>query len=422
MKPYFLYKNNQLQVENVSINKIEQKTPFYCYSLSALKDNFKKYDDHAKTLGLDYTICYALKSNFNPHIVNVFAKLGGGADIVTGGELFLAKTAGIDASKIVFSGVGKSEQEIEDAISSEVMQINIESESEADLIIKKSTEMNKKANVAIRINPDVDAMTHQKISTGKKENKFGVSLKEALRVYKKLHESGAVNVVGIALHIGSQLLNCEPFEKAFRRTANFIQTLSDSGIEIKNIDVGGGIGIKYANFEDENTGEANLIAEYMAIVKSVFGDMGKKIIFEPGRSLTGNTAVLVTKVIHLKGTLEKKFIVVDAGMNDLMRPAMYNAWHEVLPVTKKEGGKEFSFDVVGPICESSDVFATQRKIESPEQGDLLAILSAGAYGTSMSSNYNFRPTLAEVIIDGDKVTLIKKAQTYKDMLSLYPEF
>ena len=411
----FHYENGELFAERVPVASVAEETPFYCYSKATILGNYRIYDSAAKEAGLKHTICYAIKTNHNPKIVSMLTGLGSGADIVSGGELYLAKKCGIKPEKTVFSGVGKTAREIDEAITSGILQINIESASEADLISSRAKALNKKVSVAIRLNPDVDAETHEKITTGKKENKFGISFSEALALYRKIHQSGSVNCFGIDLHIGSQILNCAPFAKAFERAASFMADLKNIGIDISNIDVGGGIGIPYSDLD--NADADALITEYMRTVKKIFGGEGKRIIFEPGRFLIGNAGILVTKIIHVKKTENKNFIIVDAGMNDLIRPALYDARHAILPVKKTNGTTDgASYSVVGPICESSDVFADDYAASAPRAGDLLAIMTAGAYGSSMSSNYNMRPLAAEIMTDGDRAETIRRRQTYEDIL------
>ena len=415
MTTHFHYENNEMFAENVSLANIKERTPFYCYSKAAIEENFKIYDTSAKQIGLEYTICYALKTNHNPKIVSILSAVGSGADIVSEGELYLAKKCGINPKKIVFSGIGKTSAEIDEAISCGIAQINIESASEADLIVARAKTLNKKANVAIRLNPDVNAETHEKITTGKKENKFGVSYAEALDLYRKLYESRAVNCSGIDLHIGSQILNSSPFKKAFTRAASFINNLKDIGINIDTVDVGGGIGIKYSY--SDNCDTTALINEYMKTIKTIFGGIAKKIIFEPGRFLVGNAGILVTKIIHIKKTENKNFIIIDAGMNDLIRPALYDARHDIFPVRKATStDNSILYSIVGPICESSDIFTESYTHSEPHADDLLAIMAAGAYGSSMSSNYNMRPLAAEILIDGNNIEIIRRRQTYEDIL------
>jgi len=411
----FHYENGELFAEKVPVASITEETPFYCYSKEAIKENYRIYDRAAKKIGIENTICYAVKTNYNPTIVSLLAKDGAGADIVSGGELYLAEKCGINSEKTVFSGVGKTAKEIDEAIAKGLMQINIESASEADLIIARAKALNKKANVAVRLNPDVDAETHEKITTGKKENKFGISFAEAMVLYRKMNQSGAVNCCGIDLHIGSQILSCAPFEKAFVRAASFIVELKDAGITVKNIDVGGGVGVQYSSLDDIDADA--LITEYMQTVKKTFGDMNKKIIFEPGRFLIGNAGILVTKIIHIKKNENKNFIIVDAGMNDLIRPALYDAKHAIFPVIgSNTEGDCISYSVVGPICESSDIFAENYAGATPKSGDLLAVMTTGAYGSSMSSNYNMRPLAAEILVDGERIETIRRRQTYEDIL------
>lgn len=406
----FHYQNAELCAEGVSLKKIAEQvgTPFYCYSTEKLTRNFNAYR-HALS-EQNATICYSIKANPNLSVVAALARMGGGADVVSAGEMYVALKAGIPANKIVFSGVGKTREELSEAIRLEILQINAESEPELELINELALAQGKKANVALRVNPDVDALTHVKITTGKKENKFGVAWEEALSLYRRASQMEGVHVAGIAVHIGSQLLDVEPFRLAFTKIASMVQELEKEGIKITNIDLGGGMGINY-NVELPPT-----CAAYADVVKETLGTLNKHIIVEPGRSIVGNAGILVTEVVYNKTNGEKNFMIVDAGMNDLIRPALYDAWHTILPVTK-HGTAPIIADIVGPICESGDVFAHARIIEPTQAGELLAIMCAGAYGAAMSSIYNFRPLVPEVMVCGEEFAVVRKRTSYEEMLS-----
>ncbi|WP_428897514.1 diaminopimelate decarboxylase [Parelusimicrobium proximum] len=406
----FSFAGDTLHIEDVDVHDIAKKvgTPFYAYSASELIKNYREFSAALKPF--HNTIAYSVKANANLAITKTLSKLGAGADVVSAGEMYIAMKAGIKPSKIVFSGVGKTREELEAAIKNEILQINVESEAELDTIDQIATRLKTKANVAIRVNPDVDAKTHVKITTGKKDNKFGVDWDDAKGLYIKAKRMKGVKIVGIAMHIGSQLLDLDPFRLAFTKMAEMVSDLEASGIKLKNLDLGGGLGINY-NVELPPTKAA-----YAEVIKETLGHFKKHIIVEPGRSLLGNTGILVSKVIYTKTMGPKNFIIVDAGMNDLMRPAMYDAWHTIVPGEKK-GVAPITADIVGPICESSDVFAKDRIIAPVEQGDLVAMYSAGAYGSSMSSIYNFRPLVPEVMVSGKKFAVVRKRNTYEEMLA-----
>ena len=406
----FHYHNGELYAEGVDLKKIAREvgTPFYCYSSEKLTRNFEAY--RRALADFHSTVCYSVKANTNLAVVSTLARLGGGADVVSAGEMYVAMKAGIPADKIVFSGVGKTAAELEAAIKNQILQINAESAAEVETINQIALRLGVKANVALRVNPDVDALTHVKITTGKKENKFGVDWDDAHRLYREAANMEGIRLAGIAVHIGSQLLDVEPFRLAFTKIAGMVRELEAEGIVLDNIDLGGGLGINY-NVELPPT-----CAAYADVVRETLGDLHKHIIVEPGRSVVGNAGILVTEVICTKKMGSKNFIVVDAGFNDLVRPAMYDAWHTILPVSKK-GVAPLIADVVGPICESGDVFAKDRIIEPVQAGRLLAIMCAGAYGASMSSVYNFRPLVPEVMVCGEEYAVVRKRTSYEEMLS-----
>ena len=406
----FHYQDGELFAEGVDLKEIARQvgTPFYCYSSDKLTRNFEAY--RSALADVNGTVCYSIKANPNLSVVAALARLGSGADVVSAGEMYVAVKAGIVADKIVFSGVGKTEAELNEAVRLGILQINAESAAEVEMINRIAVAQGKKANVALRVNPDVDALTHVKITTGTKENKFGVPWQEAHELYRKAAQMPGIRLVGIAVHIGSQLLDLEPFRLAFTKIASMVRALEADGITLQNIDLGGGMGINY-NVELPPTCEA-----YAQVVRETLGDLHKHIIVEPGRSIAGNAGILVTQVICSKSNGEKNFIIVDAGMNDLVRPALYDAWHTILPV-HKQGVPPVIADIVGPICESGDVFARERIIEPVQAGGLLAIMCAGAYGASMSSIYNFRPLVPEVMVHGDQFAVVRKRTSYEEMIS-----
>ena len=410
---FFYYKNNSLYVEDVSVEDIAQTvpTPFYLYSEQTLRSQMQSFLSAAQKRLKSSLVCFALKSNANMAVIKVLASMGAGADIVSGGELTLALKAGIPADKIVFSGVGKTEDELSAAVEKGIKQINLESEEEAEMLEKIAARIEKKVHVAVRVNPDVDAQTHHKITTGKKENKFGIVWRQARGLYHCLAKSKWLIPVGIDIHVGSQLLKTQPFEEAFNLAADFVRTLKEDGIDLQTIDVGGGLGVVYQDTDVPCTPD-----EYIAVIAEKLGGLGCQIIFEPGRFLSGPAGVLVSRVVRVKHTEEKDFLVLDAGMNDLIRPAIYDAYHNIKAV--KEAENSGIYDVVGPICESSDVFGKDRKLPAMKAGDLVVLETAGAYGSSMGSNYNFRPLCAEVLVNKDRFAIVRKRQTFEGMTAL----
>ena len=409
------YKNNVLNVENVPVPFIADavETPFYCYSATLLENVFLDFKNEIQKRHPDALICFAVKANANPAVLKTFADLGAGADIVSGGELKLALNAGIPPEKIVFSGVGKTKQELTDAVNAGICQINVESEEELTMIDAVARSLSKTADVALRINPDVDAHTHEKISTGKKENKFGISWESARVLYQKAKEMKGVNPAGIDVHIGSQLTETEPFDKAFQKVAEMLKTLIADGIEIRRVDLGGGLGIPYKDGENPPS-----FSQYADVVKKHFPEQNLTLIFEPGRCLCANAGILVSRVVRTKKTPAKTFLIVDAGMNDLIRPAMYDAYHKAVPVALNDNAEIEKYDIVGPVCESSDVFAKERAMQACRPDELIAFLSAGAYGSAMSSNYNMHPLAAEVLVKGDQFAVVRKRQEIKNITEL----
>lgn len=394
------------------ISKIaaEVGTPFYLYSEQRLRQNFQAFADAVKTLK-KATVCFAVKSNFNPTILKILAGMGAGADIVSGAELELALQAGVPANKIVFSGVGKTRAELTAAIQAGIKQINAESESEIRLIDDIALELGKTAAVGIRVNPDVDARTHEKITTGKKENKFGIDWNDAYRLFLSAEQFKGVSLHGIEVHVGSQILDLEPFREAFVKTKKMLNDLKEHGVSIQTVDVGGGLGVAYKTDES-----APSPADYIAVLQDVLGDFDGEFVFEPGRCLSGDAGALIASVVRVKQTGEKSFAVLDAGMNDLVRPAMYDAYHTISAL--KDGKASRTYDVVGPICESADIFGKDRVLPELDEGDLVAIETAGAYGAAMASNYNGRPLAAEVLLDGNRYAVIRRRQTVAEMMGL----
>lgn len=394
------------------ISKIaaEVGTPFYLYSEQKLRDNFKSFADAVKPLK-KATVCFAVKSNFNPTILKILAGMGAGADIVSGGELELALQAGVPADKIVFSGVGKTRAELTAAIMAGIKQINAESESEIRLINEIAIGLNKTAFVGIRVNPDVDARTHEKITTGKKENKFGIDWNDARRLFLSAEQFKGLSLHGIEVHVGSQILELSPFREAFVKTKKMLNDLKEHGVLIQTVDVGGGLGVAYKTDES-----APSPADYIAVLQDVLGDFDGEFVFEPGRCISGDAGVLVASVVRVKQTGDKRFAVLDAGMSDLVRPAMYDAYHNIEAV--KGGEASERYDVVGPICESADIFGKDRMLPELNEGDLIAIETAGAYGAAMASNYNGRPLIAEVLTDNDRYAVIRRRQTVAEMTAL----
>ena len=398
----FSLRNGKLFAENVALSQIGQRfgTPCFVYSRAALEQAFRRYDQAFGTR--PHLICYAMKANSNLAILDLFARLGSGFDIVSGGELARVIAAGGDPGKTVFSGVGKTRDDMRQALAAGVMCFNVESESELERLNDVAQEMNRQAPVSIRVNPDIDAKTHPHISTGRKENKFGVAFGEALRIYRKAHALRNLKVVGIDCHIGSQLTELAPFVDALRKVLELVDALAAEGIELKHLDLGGGLGIRY---RDEMPPPPD---SYVKALLDCIGERRQEILLEPGRSLVGNAGLLLTRVEYLKHGDARNFAVVDAAMNDLIRPVLYDGYHEVRQVVPSTAGSR-RYEIVGPICETGDFLAHDRELALHE-GDLLAIMSAGAYGMSMSSNYNSRPRAAEVMVDGDNVHLIRERE------------
>ena len=415
---FFRYRNGQLYAEDVPVEKIAEKygTPLYIYSYHTLLRHFKAYDEAFD--GVPHIICFALKANSNIAILRLFAKQGGGADVVSGGEIFKALKAGISSRKIVYAGVGKTEEEIKAAIGTGILFFNVESVEELHVINDIAKGLGNKARIALRVNPDIDPKTHPYISTGLKKSKFGIEISKALDVYKGASRMEGIEVVGIDAHIGSQIFQLDPFVESLRKLIELGDALKNEGITIQYIDIGGGLGISYKEGEMPPHPK-----EYADVIKREISGTPYKLVLEPGRALVGNAGILVTKVLYIKDGVSKKFVVVDAAMNDLIRPAFYDSYHEIISIDERLGDEE-TVDIVGPVCESGDFFAKDRGLPKVKRGDLLAILSAGAYGFVMSSNYNTRPRVPEVMVRGEEFFVVRGRETYEDLFKgeIIPDF
>lgn len=403
-----VYRSGELCVEGVPLERIAAQfgTPCYVYSRAALTSAYAEFS--AAFRHRDHLVCYAVKASSTLGVLDLFARLGSGFDIVSGGELKRVLAAGGDPGKTVFSGVGKSEAEIREALKAGILCFNVESAAELERIARVAGALGTRAPVSLRVNPDVDAGTHPYISTGLKQNKFGIAHGEALALYRRASRMPGIRVVGVDCHIGSQLIELAPVAEALGRIAALVAELAADGIELEHIDVGGGLGIRYQS----ETPPA--IAEYARAVEAAFPDSRRKLVFEPGRVLTGNAGVLLTRVEYLKRGEDRNFAIIDAAMNDLMRPALYDAWHDVLPV--RQEGEADTYDIVGPVCETGDFIARGRRLALRE-GDLLAVMSAGAYGMSMASNYNTRGRAPEVLVDGGALHLMRERETFADLIA-----
>lgn len=404
----FRYREDELFAEDVPVKELAGTygTPLFVYSYNTLMRHFRAYDNAFDKL--PHIICFALKANSNYAIVSLFAKNGGGADAVSGGEIFRALKAGISPDKIVYAGVGKTEAEIMYALKSRILMFNVESEAELIEIDRIAGMMKVKAPIALRVNPDIDPETHPYIATGLRRHKFGIPIDEAIEYYKLAGRLKNIEIIGIHKHIGSQITKVSPFVEALKKTLLLVDELNRRCVSIKCLDIGGGLGITYR--DEEPPVPEDLATSLIPMLEG----RGLTIIVEPGRSIVGNAGILVSKVLYLKKTPEKEFVIVDAGMNDLIRPSFYDAYHHIQPVIKKRR-KTMLADVVGPICESSDFLAKDREMPDVRQGEYIAVMSAGAYGFSMSSNYNSRPRAAEVIVKGKKHALIRKREIYNDL-------
>ena len=407
----YSYKNKNLHCENINLIELSKKvgSPFYCYSSKILESKYSELTDAFKEE--DLLVCFSLKANSNQSIIKTFSSLGSGADVVSIGELKRALNAKIPPNKIVFSGVGKNTDEIIFAIKNKILMINVESISELKQISTQAANLNMIAPISLRVNPDIEAGGNEKISTGKKQDKFGISIKEAIDVYELASNLDNIEIKGIDVHIGSQINDLEPFEKTFNSIVETITKLKDKNIDIDIIDIGGGIGINYTDEKALN------IKDYAALVSKKLGSLNKKIIIEPGRFLTAESGILITKIIYIKENESKKFIIVDAAMNDFIRPSLYGSLHNALPIVENDKERPIeSYDVVGPICETGDFFIKDFKTSQLLERDLLAITNVGAYGSVLSSNYNSRPSIAEIIIKDDSYSVIKKRQDIEEMI------
>ena len=400
---HFEYRDGVLHAEAVNLSALAERvgTPFYCYSTATLERHYRVFTE--AFAGEKVLVCYAMKANSNQSVLRTLAKLGAGADVVSLGELKRALAAGIPPNKILFSGVGKTEAELRAALAANILCINIESEPELELLSRLAVETGKKARISVRVNPDVDAGTHAKISTGKSENKFGVPLSQAREVYARAAKLPGIEVTGADVHIGSQITDLGRLETAFRLLAEFVQALRADGHAISHVDFGGGLGIPY--YMDREAPPAP--DAYAAMVKRVTHNLGCTLMFEPGRMIVGNAGILVARVIYLKQGDAKNFVIIDAAMNDLIRPTLYEAHHDILPVVKVVGARTILADVVGPVCESGDYLALDRILPEPKAGDLLAIMTAGAYGAVQSGTYNTRPLVPEVLVKGDQYAVVR---------------
>jgi diaminopimelate decarboxylase len=414
---YFTYKDSELYAEDIPVRQIAEQvgTPLYIYSYKTLRRHIKAFKDAFNNY--PHIICFALKANSNPAILRILARSGSGADVVSGGEIYLALKAGIPSRKIVYAGVGKTEEEIRYALKSHILMFNVESADELKAIDMVAGRMGIKAPIALRVNPDISTSTHPYIATGLKKHKFGIPIEQAIEHYRLAQTLPNIKILGIHKHIGSQITKISPFSDALKKILLLAQKLKKLSIDIKYLDIGGGLGIPYDNERPPLPGEL------ARAVLSLLRKHNFTLIIEPGRAIVGNAGILVTKTLYIKRHRDKDFVIVDAGMNDLLRPSLYDAYHRILPVQKNRRLK-ICADIVGPICESGDFFAKDRMLNQPISGELLAIMSAGAYGFSMSSNYNSRPKAAEVLVKGKRFFVIRKRENYRDLIkgAIIPEF
>lgn len=408
---HFTYQKGELHAESVSLSRIAEAvgTPFYCYSSATLAHHVNVLRDSLSAF--NPLICFAVKANSNLAVLRTLRDAGTGADVVSEGEIRAALTAGMAPSSIIFSGVGKTRSEMRFALSQGIFQFNVESEPELHALNEEAIAAGTKARIAIRVNPDVDADTHAKISTGKKENKFGVAIERAPALYAHAATLPGIDVQGVSMHIGSQLTSLAPFEAAYTHARTLVEALRASGIPIRTLDIGGGLGVPY----HEGTLPPSP-ADYGAMVARVLGGLDVELIVEPGRLIAGNAGVLVTRVIYVKREGERDYVIVDAAMNDLMRPALYDAYHTIVPARESQS-PTIPVDIVGPVCETGDTFATQRAMPEASEGDLMVFRTAGAYGASMSGTYNLRPLIAEVLVKGEAFSVIRRRQSYEELLA-----
>ncbi|MFD3191914.1 diaminopimelate decarboxylase [Sedimentitalea sp. HM32M-2] len=411
---HFMYQNGSLYAEDVPVTDIAARvgTPFYLYSTATLLRHYKLFDE--ALAGMDHLVCYAMKAASNQAILMTLAQAGAGMDVVSMGEYLRARAAGVPGDKIVFSGVGKTAEEIRTALEGGIRQFNLESEPEMVALNAVAKSMGKVAPVTIRVNPDVDAKTHAKIATGKSENKFGIPISRAREVYRQAAEMEAIEVVGIDVHIGSQLTDLAPFELAYTKVAELTAILRADGHDIRRLDLGGGLGIPY----ERSNSAPPLPLDYGAMIQRTVGHLGCEIEIEPGRLIAGNAGIMVARVIYVKSGEGRDFLIIDGAMNDLIRPAMYDAHHDIIPVIEPTPGTEqHPYDIVGPVCESGDTFAKQRSMVPLFAGDLIAFRSAGAYGAVMASEYNTRPLIPEVLVNGDQFAVIRPRPTFDEMIN-----
>lgn len=407
---HFDYRDGKLFAEEVSVTELTEKygTPLYIYSAATFRRHFDAFDSAFE--GLDHLTCYSVKANSNLSILKLLAEMGAGMDVVSGGELYRALKAGVPADKIVYSGVGKRAEEISQALEAGILMFNVESLAELYKINEVAGILGKTARISIRINPDVDPQTHPYISTGMKKNKFGLDIEHSLEAYKIAMELENIEPVGMDCHIGSQLTNIDPFLEALDKLLNFYEKLKEMGLEIKYLDLGGGLGISY---EEEQPPHPT---DFGSALADKLKDIPLKVILEPGRVIAGNAGIMVTEVVYTKSNPTKNFLIVDGAMNDLIRPSLYGSYHHIVEV--EQNGREMKeYDVVGPICESGDFLARDRQLPEIEQGERIALFSAGAYGFTMASNYNTRPRACELIVDGDSVSVARKRETYEDLIA-----
>lgn len=411
---HFLYRDGELYAEDVPVADIAAAvgTPFYLYSTATLTRHYQLFDDALN--GMEHMVCYAMKAASNQAILKTLADLGAGMDVVSGGEYARAKAAGVPGDRIVFSGVGKTRSEIRAALEGGIRQFNVESEPELLVISEIASGLGKIAPITIRVNPDVDAKTHAKISTGKSENKFGIPISKARAVYAEAAALPGIDVIGIDVHIGSQLTELEPYELAYRKVAELTEQLRADGHNIRRLDLGGGLGIPYTRSNEAPP----LPSDYGALIKRTVGHLGCEIEIEPGRLIAGNAGILVSRVIYVKQGEGRQFLILDGAMNDLIRPAMYDAHHDIIPVVEPEAGVEQqAYDIVGPVCESGDTFAKNRMMPPLAAGDLVAFRSAGAYGAVMASEYNTRPLVPEVLAKGDQFAVIRQRPDFDEIIN-----
>ena len=408
IKNFMKYKNKKLYIENLPIEKLAKKygTPLYCYSLNKIKDNIANFKNNFKSI--NPTICFSVKSNSNIHLLKIIKKMGLGADVVSKGELLKVLKVGMEPKKIVFSGVGKNYDELNLAIKKKILLINVESESEIKQIEKIANKIKTKVNIGIRLNPDIDPLTNSKISTGRKEDKFGISKKQFVKIVKKINSSKNLNLQCLSVHIGSQITNYKPYSKMLNVIENLIKKTKHN---FNYVDLGGGMGIKY----EKNSKELNY-QKYSSLIGSFLKKNKTKIIFEPGRSIIGDAGILISKIIYIKDAIKIKFVIMDAAMNDLIRPALYGAKHEIKAVKKNNIKINKLHEFVGPVCETSDKFSSLKKYQKLNENDLLAIYDVGAYGMALSSNYNLRAKPAEILVDRSKVKVITKRQLIKNLI------